>query len=304
MIKASVIIPTYNRGKLLCNTLKYLIEHIPADTEIIVVDQSDEVHKELAEIVKNHCNLVHYFKICKKGLPHARNYGLRQALGEIVIFCDDDVIPVRNYIQNHLKNYDGEGIGGVGGRIIPQKKHRFSFPDILHRKLNLCSGAGKTGVIRRWDAHLIDNFDATAKTYIDHLQGCNMSFLKKALIQAGSFDENFGGSAHLEETDACLRIRKAGYKIVFDPNAELTHLKDARGGCRAESYREWFYWYGHNNMLFFLKNFRHGLFPLFAISSLIQTLLSACKRCNPMVIAWAFSGYRAGLKTYKSSPSP
>ncbi|MEK7699443.1 MAG: glycosyltransferase [Planctomycetota bacterium] len=47
MIHASIIIPTYNRGKLLCNTLRHLAKLLPADVEIIVVDQSDDVYPGL-----------------------------------------------------------------------------------------------------------------------------------------------------------------------------------------------------------------------------------------------------------------
>ena len=234
MIKASIIIPTYNRGKLLCNTLRNLIGQLPTDAEIVVVDQSDEVCSELMEIAKNHSTQIHYYKIFVKGLPHARNYGLKRAIGEIIIFCDDNVIPSCNFIENHV-------------------------------------------------------------------QGCNMSFRKEALIKAGGFDERFGGSAHLEETDLCLRIRRGGYKIVFDPKAELIHLKDTKGGCRAENYKQWFYWYGHNNMLFFLKNFSRSLLPVFIVSSFIRLLLSACKRGNPLIVVWGISGYRAGLADYKSN---
>ena len=89
--------------------------------------------------------------------------------------------------------------------------------------------------VRQWDAYLIDNFDATIRLYIDHVHGCNMSFRKEAILKAGGFDECFGGSTHLEETDLCMRIIKEGYKIVFDPQAELIHLKDTKGGCRAEN---------------------------------------------------------------------
>lgn len=256
-----------------------------------MVDQSDEVCSELMEITKNHSTQIHYYKIFVKGLPHARNYGLRQALGEIVIFCDDDVIPGPNFIENHLQNYQEKDVGGVGGRIILNGNQSHDYSN--HNKT--------IGKVRWWDAHLIDNFDATERAYIDHVQGCNMSFRKEALVKAGGFDERFGGSAHLEETDLCLRIRKAGYKIVFDPKAELIHLKDIKGGCRAENYKQWFYWYEHNNMLFFLKNFSRSLMPVFIVSSFIRLLLSACKRLNPLIIVWGISGYRAGLADYKSN---
>ena len=262
MIKTSIIIPTYNRGKLLCNTLTNLIGQLPTDGEIVVVDQSDEVCSELMEIAKNHSTQIHYYKIFVKGLPYARNYGLKRAIGEIIIFCDDDIIPSQNFIKNHLQNYKEKEVGGVGGRIILNGNQSHDNP-------NLNKVIGK---VRWWDAYLIDNFDATEMAYIDHVQGCNMSFRKEALIKAGGFDERFGGSAHLEETDLCLRIRKAGYKLVFDPEAELVHLKDAKGGCRAENYKQWFYWYGHNNMLFFLKNFNQYLFPIFITSSFIRCL--------------------------------
>jgi len=288
MIKTSIIIPTYNRGKLLCNTLTNLIGQLPTDGEIVVVDQSDEVYSELMEIAKNHSTQIHYYKIFVKGLPHARNYGLKRAIGEIIIFCDDDIIPSQNFIKNHLQNYKEKDVGGVGGRIILNGNQSHDNP-------NLNKVIGK---VRWWDAYLIDNFDATEMAYIDHVQGCNMSFRKEALIKAGGFDERFGGSAHLEETDLCLRIRKAGYKLVFDPEAELVHLKDAKGGCRAENYKQWFYWYGHNNMLFFLKNFNQYLFPIFITSNFIRLLLSAGKRYNPMIVIWGTKGYMTGLANY------
>src|SRR3990167_1694098 len=324
MIKASIIIPTYNRGKLLCNTLRNLIGQLPTDAEIVVVDQSDEVCSELMEIAKNHSTQIHYYKIFVKGLPHARNYGLKRAIGEIIIFCDDDVIPNHNFIENHLQNYKEKEVGGVGGRILPNGKNivaQYQTGNTFHRRdaktaknlyfrelkryflAGLCAFAvfKQTGRVRWWDAHLIDNFDATERAYIDHAQGCNMSFRNEAIIKARGFDERFGGSAHLEETDLCLRIRKAGYKIVFDPKAEVIHLKDTKGGCRAENYKQWFYWYGHNNMLFFLKNFSRSLLPVFIVSSFIRLLLSACKRGNPLIVVWGISGYRAGLADYKSN---
>ncbi|MBI5308287.1 MAG: glycosyltransferase family 2 protein [Planctomycetes bacterium] len=306
MIQASIIIPTYNRGKLLCDTIRHLVELLPADAEIIVVDQSDEVYPGLMEIMRNHNFRLRYYKIFIKGLPHARNFGLERAIGEIVIFCDDDIIPGRGFIKNHLRNYRDKEIGGVGGRILPAGKDGLINQPSTYRHFPAREkGDEKSrrnaviGRIRWWDAHLTDNFDATTRGYIDHAQGCNMSFRKEALMKAGTFDERFGGSAHLEETDMCLRVRKAGDRLVFDPEAALVHLKDNKGGCRAENYQQWFYWYGHNGMLFFLKNFKHHLLPVFVVSRFLRLILSACKRRNPLMVFWGIRGYWKGLKTYK-----
>ena len=99
-----------------------------------MVDQSDEVCSKLMEIVKNHSAQIHYYKIFVKGLPHARNYGLRRAIGEVIIFCDDDVIPGHNFIENHLQNYQEKDVGGVGGRIIPDWNQ--SHDNSMYRNFN------------------------------------------------------------------------------------------------------------------------------------------------------------------------
>ncbi len=316
MIRTSIIIPTYNRGKMLCDTISHLAESLPADAEIIVVDQSDDVYSGLMEIMKNHRFRLRYYKIFIKGLPHARNYGLERALGEIVIFCDDDVIPGNGFIENHLRNYHDKEIGGVGGCVLLTGKNGLINQPSTCRRFPASEtglkekGDGKShrnvtiGRVRRWDAHLTDNFDATARGYIDHAQGCNMSFRKEAIMKAGKFDERFGGSAHLEETDVCLRVRKTGYRLVFDPEATLVHLKDNKGGCRAENYQQWFYWYGHNGMLFFLKNFNHRILPIFIASQFLRLILSACKRRNLLIVFWGICGYWKGLKTYKAGVRP
>ena len=84
MINVSVIIPTYNRGKLLCSTLKNLLMNLPPNTEIIITNQSREVHDETMEIVKKHTDVIYYYKIFIRCLPHARNYVISKATGNII----------------------------------------------------------------------------------------------------------------------------------------------------------------------------------------------------------------------------
>ena len=238
----SLIIPSLNREKLLYQTLKEFVNsEVSVKLEIIVVDQSDVVNLQLVELAREYKNRIRYYNIKEKGLPHARNYGITKAFGNIIIFCDDDVVPSKDFLTNHAKNYLEKDIGGVGGRVVTENNKRLRKPGYFE----------KTGVFRKLSCTFTDYFSGTERQYIEHAQGCNMSFRKELLVQLGGFDERFGGSAHMEETDLCIRLRKLGYKIVFDPIAELFHLKEAAGGCRVENYRKLFYWYGHNYMLFF-----------------------------------------------------
>lgn len=255
--------------------------------EIVVVDQSDKTCPRLIDLTNKYRDKIKYFNIKKKGLPHARNYGISKAVGDLVIFCDDDVIPKESFVFNHVKNYRKKDVGCVGGRVVT----RDGDSDVNKRSL-------KTGSFREFDGRLTDNFDGKIRQDIDHVQGCNMSFRKDLVLKSGAFDERFGGSAHLEETDLCMRIKNMGYKIMFDPSAGLIHLKDPKGGCRAEDYRQWFYWFGHNYMLFFLKNCKSVfLFP-FILVRVGWLIPSAFKRLNLMIIIWGLQGYLAGAMTF------
>ena len=92
-------------------------------------------------------------------------------------------------------------------------------------------------------------------------RGCNMSFRRQVFDEYGlRFDERFRGSAVREESDFCLRFRRTGLKIWYDPAAHLVHLGEETGGChdistRSLQYQLTFY---HNHFLMALKNLTPG----------------------------------------------
>ena len=126
-----------------------------------------------------------------------------------------------------------------------------------------------------------------------------MSFRKEAIEAAGGFDRRFGGSAFLEETDACLRVKHAGFRIRFDPEAVLIHLKDPTGGCRPKNPQDWFWWYGHNYMLLLLKNFPWYSWPGFFLFRIGNMVMGAIRAKSPSLIGQGITGMLAGMRRYK-----
>ncbi len=235
---------------------------------------------------------VRYIRKEQPGLPGARNTGVAAAKGEVVLFVDDDVIPGPGLISAHARAYaDGgvAGVAGVAGRVLPPGGRPTTGMKSPRRiaKVKFC------GLV------ILDHFDADARAEAHHVRGCNMSFLKRAIERAGGFDVRFGGSAHLEETDLALRVRKLGYRLVFEPDAALVHLREPVGGCRPKSLREWFFWYGHNMCLFYLKNFPKGLFPMYVLYLVAKLPLSAIKNREPRIVPWAMSGLVEGISAYR-----
>lgn len=86
--------------------------------------------------------------------------------------------------------------------------------------------------LQRLDRGLVDRFDLDWPRDLKWAPGCNMSFRREWLYRVGGFDESFYGAAIGEEAELCHRVRKAGGRIGYAPQAGILHLVNPTGGCR------------------------------------------------------------------------
>src|SRR5207244_1748293 len=99
-MRVSVIIPTYNRGAVLCDTIAMSLDQTHSDYEVIVVDQTASVDSKVRAYIDSLGGRIQYCRLSKPNLPAARNAGVRLATGAIVIFIDDDVRIPRDYVAS------------------------------------------------------------------------------------------------------------------------------------------------------------------------------------------------------------
>ena len=281
----SVIIPTYAREEPLRDTLEDVLKQDYPAFEVLVVDQTPthkpQIQAYLEQLVCD--RKISWFRVTWASLPGARNYGVRRASGEIILFIDDDVQMPAGCLKAHARNYlEHTDIGAVAGRVFDRMK--------LAEKLKWEEDAGHS---RRGDAvnsstslselgeasvpvpsytikdlppqamdpgiawYHIDLVHTVNPQRVISARGCNMSFRRELFTKYElHFDERFRGSAVREESDFCLRLRGTGYQIWYDPEAYLLHLGEETGGChdistRSLQYQLTFY---HNHFLMGLKN--------------------------------------------------
>ena len=98
MPKVSVIIPTYNRSKIVKDAICSVLDQTESDLEIIVVDDgsTDDTHSIVSGISDDR---VFYFFKTNGGPAGARNLGLSKAKGEYIAFLDSDDFWPENYIE-------------------------------------------------------------------------------------------------------------------------------------------------------------------------------------------------------------
>jgi GT2 family glycosyltransferase len=282
--RVSVIIPTYQRKGILKQLLQELLKQDYSDFEIIIVDQSPSITRDFLEVIANNQDKVKYVCFPGQNAARARNMGLSQASGEIIICCDDDVEIAADFIKNHLKNYADPSVGEVCGRVICAND----------RPLSEIREVGK---IRKWDGKVTGNFNANFKTEVEHAYGCNVSYRKDLLVKAGGYDERLAGTGSFDDADVSFKIRKLGYKIIFEPSAQLRHLQYA-GGTRHFSFAEQMYWYYHNFMIFYLKFMPRIFLPLFFLRQISGIIRRGISKRDREIILFSIKGIKDGFRDY------
>lgn len=256
----SVIIPTYNREQILIDSIKDVLKQDYPNFEIIVIDQTAnhqiEVETFLNQVTQT--NQIKWYRVPWASLPGARNYGVRLATGDIIIFIDDDVQLNENYIKNHVQNYlDNPQIGAVAGRVLDRMKQNDAQTGAIGYSTELKDTLPPEAADPAIAWYNLDFVYLIKPQKIITARGCNMSFRKEIFTKNNLwFDERFRGSAVREESDFCLRIRSTGYDIWYDPEAVLVHLGEETGGCHditTKSLQYQFAFY-HNHFLMGFKN--------------------------------------------------
>jgi GT2 family glycosyltransferase len=133
----------------------------------------------------------------RSGISAARNLGISNSNGDIVIFLDDDAVVEKDWLENLVKPFEDERIAGVSGKVIPITNTLFN---------------------REFAPDYDQGSDIIETKYF---VGCNMAFRKSALIEVGYFDSKIK-YGH-DENELCSRLVSAGYRLVYTPYAVVHH---------------------------------------------------------------------------------
>ena len=199
-MKATIQLCTYNRAQLLGRVLDACFEQSagPSEYEVVLVNDGS-TDETPAMIASAQARATCPFTVVSQpngGLAKARNSGLARSTGERVILIDDDVLPLPNFVEEHLRSHAAHPAAIVRGAAINVE----SF-DVLPAPLY------------GWRNYSGNYFWTT-----------NVSVPLATLRAVGGFNESFAEYGW-EDIDVGLRLRFAGVKAVFNPRAIVYHYK-------------------------------------------------------------------------------
>ncbi|MGH9984869.1 MAG: glycosyltransferase, partial [Nitrososphaeraceae archaeon] len=213
--RLSVIIPTRNRAqslKVLLDSLESADNPDSVGVEIMVVNNgsTDETAERLEEeATRPRRYALTVLQAQHPGKAHALNLGLAKADGDVLIILDDDVSVDRRCLAEHVLAHRQTFFAAIQGRVLPGKDPEGRTADPMR--------------LREYNIPRIDYGDQVIE--IRGLTGTNMSFTREVQKRVGYFDIRLGpgASGFSEDTEYSIRIRKAGFKIGYTPNAIVYH---------------------------------------------------------------------------------
>ena len=209
-MKISFIVCTYNieffSDTITC--INSLINQDYTNKEILLVmDKNDKLYNMFLSSLPKSVNIIIN---TQPGLSEARNLGIINADGDIVVFIDDDAVADKYYVSNLVKNYEDEKIIGIYGKIFPKGKP--NYPEELY-----------------WLGGFTNKGFPEERCEVRNGYGCNMSFRRYVFDKVGLFNTNFGRTGKklntCEETEFSIKALNSlnGYKIIYDPSIIVYH---------------------------------------------------------------------------------
>lgn len=193
-----------------------IVENNSTDPETFVYYEKLESKYPKAKVVKWDKEGFNY--------PLINNFGVEHANGDYILFLNNDTeILVEDCIEEMMGYCMREDVGAVGARLY--------YEDNTIQHAGVIVGLG--GIA----GHAFVGYDqddpgyfrriVTAQDYSAVTAAC-MLVKRKVFEEVGGFDEKF--AVAFNDVDFCLKIRKAGYLIVYTPYAELKHYESKSRG--------------------------------------------------------------------------
>jgi len=201
---ASIIIPTFNGASRIRYCLDSLSKQTAGrDVEILVVD--DGSTDDIANVVRSYSS-VRLISQANAGPASARNRGALEGRGKILLFTDDDCVPMPNWLEAMLEPFnDGEIVGAKGIYRTHQKSLTARFVQTEYEdKYRLMAALPR----------------------IDFIDTYSAAFRRDRFLEMTGYDTSFP-VACAEDIELSYRMSARGWKMVFAPKAIVYHTHPA-----------------------------------------------------------------------------
>ena len=216
----SIIIPVYNQVHYTYACLLSILENTrDVAYEVLIADDvSTDATAELTKYVEN---LVICRNQTNQGFLRNCNQAAKAARGKYIMFLNNDTQVHSGWLSALVNLIESDStIGMVGSKLV--------YPDGRLQEAGGIIWSDGSG----WNYGRLDNPDKAEYNYVkdvDYISGAAILLSRKLWQQIGGFDERFA-PAYCEDSDLAFEVRKAGYRVVYQPLSVVTHFEGVSNG--------------------------------------------------------------------------
>lgn len=190
------------------------------DEIVVIARDTDEETRSLLDSRYAEHPLLRIVRVAESGVVAALNAGLDRAAGEIIAITDDDAAPRRSWLARIEQRFAADpSLGGLGGR------------DWVYHGGEADSGEKKHVGKVQWFGRVVGNhhLGVGEAREVDFLKGVNMSYRRSAIagIRFRTCLKGTGAQVH-NEMGFSMEVKKAGWKLVYDPAVAVDHYPALR----------------------------------------------------------------------------
>ena len=226
--KVSIVIPNKDGKDILEVCINSILEKTTYQNyNIIVVEnnsETEEIFNYYKELEKN--PRIKVVKYPEKGFnyPAIINFGVRASDGEYIVQLNNDTeLITSNWIELMLGFCQRPDVGGVGVKLY--------YPDDTIQHAGIIIGLGGVAGHRFKEVPRGKHGYFAKESMIEDLSAVTAACImnpKSIYEEVGYMDEGF--AVAFNDVDFCLKIRKKGYFIIYNPHIEFTHYESKSRG--------------------------------------------------------------------------
>ena len=222
--RVSIVIPVYNQIHYTYACLLSILEHTKdVSYEVLIADDvSTDATSHLSDYAEG-------LVICRnqenQGFLRNCNQAAAKARGQYIMFLNNDTQVTEGWLSSLVKLIESDSsIGMVGSKLV--------YPDGRLQEAGGIIWSDGSG----WNYGRLDDPDKPEYNYVkdvDYISGAAILLSNRLWQQIGGFDTRFA-PAYCEDSDLAFEVRKAGYRVVYQPLSRVIHFEGVSNGTDIE----------------------------------------------------------------------
>ncbi len=260
MKKIFIVTINYNSEKETHDCIASLKKLVVKDVglQIVIVDNASKIPFTLTSLEKKDSSSHVLRSETNLGFTGGNNLGISFALShnaDYILLINNDTIVEKQMLEFLISSIEKENVGLAVPKIYFAKGHEFHLDRYKKEELGkvIWFAGGdidwKNGVSFHRGVDEVDKGQYDKEEPIGFATGCCMLFKKEVFERIGMFDNTY--FLYFEDADICERVKRAGYKIMYQPKAIMWHITAASSGGSGSFLHDYFL--TRNKMVFGMR---------------------------------------------------